>query len=197
VNDGRTTIASVALSGEPADIARTDRLLLDLFPEDSDLHRWITLAGKHVRFQGLPARVCRLESRRLVKFASAVNELVAHGELKAPVVIGEVSIVNNHLGPGPIVEDPGGWSVIAEMLNATGSTSWITINASDRAAGGGQLSIRRVIVVDGAPETSDRVSRAMLGTPSPDNLQPAQRRWKSDADAAEIVRKQLVKIPMP
>jgi urocanate hydratase len=197
LNDGRATVVSVAISGEPADIARTDRLLLDLFPEDSDLHRWITLAAKHVRFQGLPARVCRLESGRLVKFASAVNELVAHRELKAPVVIGEASIVDNYPGPRPIVEDAAGWSFIAEMLNTVGSASWITIDAGGGAASGAQLSISQVLVADGAPETSDRMSRAMLGTPSPANLQPARPIWNSGAEAAEFMRKQLVKRPMP
>jgi urocanate hydratase len=201
--DGRASVTCLALSGEPIDIARTDRLLLDLFPEDSDLHRWITLAGRHVRFQGLPARVCRLESSRLIKFASAVNGLVAQRELAAPVVIGEVSLTDGDAGPGPVIDDGDGWSVIGEMLNTAGCAAWITIDSSLGAAGGGaQPSMRRpniirVIVADGTPETSERLNRAMAGAPAAANLHPAQHNRKSNVEARELARKQLIKIPMP
>ncbi len=201
-HDSRALVTCLALSGEPAEIARTDRLLLDLFPEDIDLHRWITLAGKHVRFQGLPARVYRLESGQLVKFASAVNVLVAQRELAAPVVIGEVSLTDSDAGPRPVIDDGDGWSVITEMLNTTGSAAWITIDSILGTAGGGQPSVRRptvkqVIVADGTPETSDRLNRALVGTAAAANLQPAPYPRKSNVEAGEIARKQLIKIPMP
>jgi urocanate hydratase len=195
-SDDRNSVTCLALSGEPAEIARTDRLLLDLFPEDNDLLRWIALAGKHVRFQGLPARAFRLEFSQLVKFAAAVNELVAQRELTAPIVIGEVSLTGSDAGAGSVIDD-GGWSVVTEMLITPGSAAWITIDSPRGAGGGAQRSVRRVIVADGTPETSDRLNRATIGTRAAANLQAAPHPHKSDVEAAELARKQLIRIPMP
>jgi urocanate hydratase len=106
-NDDRASTTWAALSGEPADIARIDRLLVEMFPDDGDLQRWLSLARRHVRFQGLPARTCRLTRGQFAKFARALTGLVVSQELKAPIVIGEAAIMEDEFAHGARRSDDG------------------------------------------------------------------------------------------
>src|SRR5207245_314617 len=137
--EGRGPFRWVALSGEPSDILRTDELVLQLFPHDEILSRWIHLAQKHVRFQGLPARICWLGYGERDKFGLAINDLVARGELKAPIVIGR-----DHLDCGSVAspyretekmldgsDAVADWALLNALLNTASGASWVSIHDGD------------------------------------------------------------------
>jgi urocanate hydratase len=126
----------VALSGEPADIYRTDDLVLELFPDNAILNRWIRLARKHVKFQGLPARICWLGYGERARFGERINDLVARGDLKAPIVIGR-----DHLDCGSVAspfretesmkdgsDAIADWPVLNALLNTASGASWVSFH---------------------------------------------------------------------
>ena len=171
--EGKGPFRWVALSGDPKDIARTDELVLDLFPHDEHLKRWITLAREKIAFQGLPARICWLGQGERARFGVALNDLVASGELSAPIVIGR-----DHLDTGsvasPFRETEGmkdgsdaiaDWAMLNAMLNVASGASWVSFHHGGGVGIGNSLHAGQVIVADGTPEMRERLERVLTNDP--------------------------------
>jgi len=171
--EGRGPFRWVALSGDPADIHRTDDLVLELFPEDEHLRRWITLARERIQFQGLPARICWLGQGQRARFGVALNDLVARGELSAPIVIGR-----DHLDTGsvasPFRETEGmkdgsdaiaDWAILNAMLNVASGASWVSFHHGGGVGIGNSLHAGQVIVADGTAEMRVRLERVLTNDP--------------------------------
>jgi len=170
---GKGPFRWVALSGDPEDIYRTDNLARELFPDDAHLSRWLTLARDRVQFQGLPARICWLGQGQRAKFGVAMNDLVASGELSAPVVIGR-----DHLDTGsvasPFRETEGmrdgsdaiaDWPILNALLNVASGASWVSFHHGGGVGIGNSLHAGQVIVADGSPEMRVRLQRVLTNDP--------------------------------
>ena len=171
--EGKGPFRWAALSGDPADIARTDRLALELFPHDKHLRTWIEKALERVHFQGLPARICWLGQGDRAKFGVAMNDLVASGEISAPIVIGR-----DHLDTGsvasPFRETEGmqdgsdavaDWPVLNALLNVASGASWVSFHHGGGVGIGNSLHAGQVIVADGTPEMRVRLERVLTNDP--------------------------------
>lgn len=171
--EGKGPFRWVALSGDPADIHRMDRLLLDLFPRDALLARWIPAAAKHIQFQGLPARICWLGYGDRARFAVAVNELVAGGELQAPIVFGR-----DHLDSGSVAspyreteamrdgsDAIADWPLLNALLNTAAGATWVSIHHGGGVGIGRSLHAGQVAVADGTPEAGIRLQRVLTCDP--------------------------------
>ena len=171
--EGKGPFRWVALSGDPKDIKRTDDLALELFPNDDHLRRWISLAQKKIKFQGLPARICWLGQSDRAKFGVAINDLVASGELSAPIAIGR-----DHLDTGsvasPFRETEGmrdgtdavaDWPLLNAMLNVASGASWVSFHHGGGVGIGNSLHAGQVIVADGTPEMRVRLERVLTNDP--------------------------------
>ena len=171
--EGKGPFRWVALSGDPRDITRTDDLVLDLFPDDEHLKRWITLAREKISFQGLPARICWLGQGARARFGVALNDLVASGELRAPIVIGR-----DHLDTGsvasPFRETEGmrdgsdaiaDWAILNAMLNVASGATWVSFHHGGGVGMGNSLHAGQVIVADGTPGMRARLERVLTNDP--------------------------------
>ncbi|MDP3773335.1 MAG: urocanate hydratase [Gemmatimonadales bacterium] len=171
--EGKGPFRWVALSGEPRELARTDQLVLELFPENEHLRRWITLAKERVAFQGLPARICWLGQGERARFGARLNDLVAKGEVSAPIVIGR-----DHLDTGsvasPFRETEGmldgsdaiaDWPVLNAMLNVASGASWVSFHHGGGVGIGNSLHAGQVIVADGTPAAASRLDRVLTNDP--------------------------------
>ena len=171
--EGKGPFRWVALSGEPDDIYKTDAKVLELFPEDEALKRWITLAQKKVQFQGLPARICWLGFRERNLFGEAINDMVASGELKAPIVIGR-----DHLDAGSVAspnretesmrdgsDAVADWPILNALLSTAGGTSWTSVHHGGGVGMGLAIHAGVVIVADGTPEMKERLNRVLTNDP--------------------------------
>ena len=171
--EGKGPFRWVALSGEPDDIYKTDAKVLELFPEDEALKRWITLAQKKVQFQGLPARICWLGYRERNLFGEAINDMVASGELKAPIVIGR-----DHLDAGSVAspnreteamrdgsDAVADWPILNALLSTAGGTSWTSVHHGGGVGMGLAIHAGVVIVADGTPEMKERLNRVLTNDP--------------------------------
>jgi urocanate hydratase len=171
--EGKGPFRWVALSGDPRDIARTDDLVLELFPRDEHLHRWITIARDRVHFQGLPARICWLGQGERARFGVALNDLVASGELSAPIVIGR-----DHLDTGSVAspfreteamkdgsDAVADWPILNALLNVAGGASWVSFHHGGGVGIGNSLHAGQVIVADGTPEMRLRLERVLTNDP--------------------------------
>jgi urocanate hydratase len=171
--EGKGPFRWVALSGNPKDIARTDELALEMFPDDEHLRRWITLARERVHFQGLPARICWLGQGARAKFGVAINDLVARGEIEAPIVIGR-----DHLDTGsvasPFRETEGmkdgsdaiaDWAILNALLNVASGASWVSFHHGGGVGIGNSLHAGQVIVADGTPEMRERLQCVLTNDP--------------------------------
>jgi urocanate hydratase len=171
--EGKGPFRWVALSGDPEDIARTDDLVLELFPHDEHLKRWITLARQKIAFQGLPARICWLGQGERARFGVALNDLVATGEISAPIVIGR-----DHLDTGsvasPFRETEGmrdgsdaiaDWAILNALLNTASGASWVSFHHGGGVGIGNSLHAGQVIVADGTPEMRERLERVLTNDP--------------------------------
>jgi urocanate hydratase len=171
--EGKGPFRWVALSGEPADIARTDRLALELFPEDAHLARWIKLAQERIHFQGLPARICWLGQGDRARFGIALNDLVASGELSAPIAIGR-----DHLDTGSVAspfreteamldgtDAVSDWPILNALLNVASGASWVSFHHGGGVGIGNSLHAGQVIVADGTPEMRERLQRVLTNDP--------------------------------
>ena len=171
--EGKGPFRWVALSGDPADIARTDDLVLELFPHDEHLKRWITLARERISFQGLPARICWLGQGERAKFGVAINDLVASGELSAPIVIGR-----DHLDTGSVAspfreteamrdgsDAIADWAILNALLNVASGASWVSFHHGGGVGIGNSLHAGQVIVADGTPEMRERLQRVLTNDP--------------------------------
>ncbi len=170
---GRGPFRWVALSGDPQDIYRTDELVLELFPENAHLARWIQLAREKVHFQGLPARICWLGQGERARFGVALNDLVASGELSAPIVIGR-----DHLDTGSVAspfreteamrdgsDAIADWPILNAMLNVASGASWVSFHHGGGVGIGNALHAGQVIVADGSPEMRLRLERVLTNDP--------------------------------
>ncbi len=199
--EGRGPFRWVALSGEPSDILRTDELVLQLFPHDEILSRWIHLAQKRVRFQGLPARICWLGYGERDKFGLAINDLVARGELKAPIVIGR-----DHLDCGSVAspyretekmldgsDAVADWALLNALLNTASGASWVSIHNGGGVGIGYSQHAGQVTVADGTPEMAARIERVLTNDPG---IGVARHADAGYAEAVDFGRKTGIKIPM-
>ncbi len=171
--EGKGPFRWVALSGDPQDIYKTDKKVLELFPEDKALKRWITLAQSKVQFQGLPARICWLGYRERNIFGEAINDMVANGELKAPIVIGR-----DHLDCGSVAspnreteamidgsDAVADWPILNAMLSISGGSSWTSLHHGGGVGMGLSIHAGVVIVADGTADMKKRINRVLTNDP--------------------------------
>ena len=171
--EGKGPFRWAALSGDPADIARTDALVLEMFPHDEHLKRWITMARERIHFQGLPARICWLGQGERARFGVALNDLVASGELSAPIVIGR-----DHLDTGSVAspfreteamkdgsDAVADWAVLNALLNVASGASWVSFHHGGGVGIGNSLHAGQVTVADGTPEMRERLQRVLTNDP--------------------------------
>jgi urocanate hydratase len=200
--EGRGPFRWAALSGEPADIHRTDKLVLEMFPEDEILSRWIQLAAKRIRFQGLPARICWLGYGERDRFGLAINDLVARGELKAPIVIGR-----DHLDTGSVAspyreteqmrdgtDAVADWPLLNALLNTASGASWVSIHNGGGVGIGYSQHAGQVTVADGTKEMAARIERVLTNDPG---IGVARHADAGYPEAIEFARKTGIRIPMP
>jgi urocanate hydratase len=170
---GKGPFRWVALSGDPADIHRTDDLVLELFPEDRHLDRWIRMAREKVQFQGLPSRICWLGQGERARFGVAMNDLVAKGEISAPIVIGR-----DHLDTGSVAspfreteamkdgtDAVADWPILNALLNTASGASWVSFHHGGGVGIGNALHAGQVLVADGTPEMGERIERVLTNDP--------------------------------
>ncbi len=171
--DGKGPFRWAALSGEPEDIYRTDRAVLETFPENLPLRRWIEKAQKQVHFQGLPARICWLGYGERGKMGKIFNNLVASGEVQAPIVIGR-----DHLDCGSVASPNretekmkdgsdaiADWPILNALLNATGGAGWVSVHHGGGVGMGLSLHAGMVVVADGTPAAAERLQRVLTYDP--------------------------------
>ncbi len=199
--EGKGPFRWVALSGDAADIARTDDLVLELFPGNEHLKRWITLAQERISFQGLPARICWLGQGERAKFGVAINDLVASGEISAPIAIGR-----DHLDTGsvasPFRETEGmrdgsdaiaDWAILNAMLNVASGASWVSFHHGGGVGIGNSLHAGQVIVADGTPEMRVRLERVLTNDPGIGVARHADAGYEGAAAAAKT---HAINLPM-
>ncbi|HEV7992561.1 MAG TPA: urocanate hydratase [Gemmatimonadaceae bacterium] len=199
--EGKGPFRWVALSGDPADIARTDELVLDLFPDDEHLKRWITLARERIHFQGLPARICWLGQGDRAKFGLALNDLVARGELSAPIAIGR-----DHLDTGSVAspfreteamrdgtDAVADWPILNALLNVASGASWVSFHHGGGVGIGNSLHAGQVIVADGTEQMRVRLERVLTNDPGIGVARHADAGYES---ARETASRTGITIPM-
>jgi urocanate hydratase len=199
--EGRGPFRWAALSGEASDIHRTDRLVLEMFPHDEILCRWIQLAQNRVRFQGLPSRICWLGYGEREKFGLAINDLIARGELKAPIVIGR-----DHLDCGSVAspfretesmrdgsDAVADWPLLNALLNTASGASWVSIHNGGGVGIGYSLHAGQVTVADGTKEMAARIERVLTNDPG---IGVARHVDAGYPEAIDFARRSGVKIPM-
>jgi urocanate hydratase len=198
---GKGPFRWVALSGDPEDIRTTDRLALELFPENEILHRWMNLAAKRIHFQGLPARICWLGYGERAEFGCAMNDLVRAGKLKAPIVIGR-----DHLDTGsvasPYRETEGmqdgsdaiaDWPLLNAMVNTAAGASWVSIHNGGGVGIGYSLHAGMVVVADGTDASRRRLERVLTSDPGMGIVRHADAGYET---ARDFARDNGVRIPM-
>ena len=181
--EGRGPFRWAALSGEASDIAVTDDLALELFPENRSLHRWIELAKKRIKFQGLPARICWLGYGERAQFGLAINDLVKTGKLKAPIVMGR-----DHLDCGSVAspfretesmkdgsDAVADWPLLNALLNTAAGASWVSIHNGGGVGIGYALHAGQVTVADGTDMMAKRIERVLTTDPGHGNHSPCRR----------------------
>jgi urocanate hydratase len=190
----------VALSGDPADIARTDQAVLETFPDNDHLARWIRLAREKVRFQGLPARICWLSYGERAKMGLVLNDLVAKGEIQAPIVIGR-----DHLDCGsvasPYRETEGmkdgsdaiaDWPILNALLNTACGATWVSVHHGGGVGIGYAIHAGQVIVADGTDAAERRLERVLTADPAMGIFRHVDAGYDR---AMEIGKERGVKIP--
>jgi urocanate hydratase len=199
--EGKGPFRWVALSGDPEDIYRTDEAIIELFPDDEHLHRWLHMAREKVQFQGLPARICWLGYGERAMAGLRFNELVADGEIKAPVVIGR-----DHLDSGSVAspnrETEGlmdgtdaisDWPLLNAMLNAVGGATWVSFHHGGGVGIGFSQHAGQVIVADGTKAAALRLERVLTTDPGMGIVRHADAGYQKAMDAA---RHHGIKMPM-
>ena len=199
--EGKGPFRWVALSGDPEDIYKTDDKVLEMFPDDQTLTRWIKMAREQVQFQGLPSRICWLGYTQRAKFGVALNQMVASGELSAPIVIGR-----DHLDCGSVAspfretEDMkdgsdavADWPLLNALTSTASGTTWVSIHHGGGVGMGLALHAGQVICVDGTPEMEKRVERVLTNDPGTGILRHADAGYE---DAIDNAKDWDVDIPM-
>src|SRR5215204_830838 len=199
--EGKGPFRWVALSGDKEDIYRTDQAIMDLFPENDHLAKWLTMAQKEVEFQGLPARICWLGYGERAKAGLKLNEMVANGELSAPIVIGR-----DHLDCGSVASPNreteamkdgsdaiADWVYLNAMINAVGGATWVSLHHGGGVGIGYSLHAGQVIVADGTPEAARRIERVLTTDPGMGVVRHADAGYE---EAIEFAEQNDVKIPI-
>jgi urocanate hydratase len=199
--EGKGPFRWVALSGEPEDIYRTDEAVMELFPEDEHLARWLKLAREKVPFQGLPARICWLGYGERARAGLKFNAMVAQGLLKAPIVIGR-----DHLDAGSVAspnrETEGmldgsdaisDWPILNALLNAVGGATWVSFHHGGGVGIGYSQHAGQVIVADGTPEAARRLERVLTTDPGLGVVRHADAGYP---EAIAAAKRHGIKMPM-
>ncbi len=199
--EGKGPFRWVALSGDPEDIYRTDRLIKELFPENEALCRWIDMAQERVAFQGLPSRICWLGYGERVKMGLAMNELVRTGELKAPIVIGR-----DHLDCGSVAspnreteamldgsDAVGDWAILNALVNTSAGASWVSVHHGGGVGMGYSLHAGMVVVADGTDRAKERLERVLNTDPGMGVIRHADAGYEL---AKEVAKEKNIVIPM-
>jgi urocanate hydratase len=199
--EGKGPFRWAALSGDPKDIARTDQAVLDLFPDNDHLRRWITMAQDRVAFQGLPARICWLGYGERDKAGLAFNELVANGEVSAPIVIGR-----DHLDCGSVAspyreseamldgsDAIADWPLLNAMINISSGASWVSIHHGGGVGIGRSIHAGQVSVADGTPLAAQKLARVLTNDPGMGVIRHVDAGYDR---AIEVAAERNVHIPM-
>jgi urocanate hydratase len=197
---GKGPFRWVALSGDPEDIYRTDRLAKDLFPHDAALHRWLDLARERVQFQGLPARICWLGYGDRARMGLAINDLVRAGEIRAPIVIGR-----DHLDAGSVASPNretermrdgsdaiADWPILNALVNTAAGASWISVHHGGGVGIGYSLHAGMVVVADGSERAEHKLERVLATDPGTGVVRHADAGYE---DAVEFARANGVRLP--
>jgi urocanate hydratase len=200
--EGKGPFRWVALSGDPADIAATDRAVLEEFPEDEALHRWIRLAGERVAFQGLPARICWLGYGERHRLGLRFNEMVRRGELSAPIVIGR-----DHLDSGSVAspyreteamldgsDAIADWPLLNALVNTSSGASWVSIHHGGGVGIGRSIHAGQVSVADGTDLAAMKLDRVLRNDPATGVIRHVDAGYER---AREVADERGVVIPMP
>jgi urocanate hydratase len=199
--EGKGPFRWAALSGDPQDIARTDRAVLDLFPQNESLARWIRLAQEKVHFQGLPARICWLGYGERDKAGLAFNDLVARGEVRAPIVIGR-----DHLDCGSVAspyreteamadgsDAIADWPLLNAMVNVASGASWVSIHHGGGVGIGRSIHAGQVCVADGTPLAAQKVERVLTNDPGMGVIRHVDAGYEQ---AEQVAAERGVRVPM-
>lgn len=199
--EGKGPFRWVALSGDPEDIYRTDEAVMELFPEDDHLKRWLKMAKELIPFQGLPARICWLGYGERAKAGLKFNEMVANGTLKAPIVIGR-----DHLDAGSVAspnreteamldgtDAVSDWPILNAMINAIGGATWVSFHHGGGVGMGYSQHAGQVIVADGTPEAARRLERVLTTDPGMGVVRHADAGYPQ---AIEAARRHGIRMPM-
>jgi urocanate hydratase len=199
--EGKGPFRWVALSGDPEDIYKTDRVAMEMFKEDESLINWIEMAQKMVKWQGLPARICWLGYGERHKFALKINEMVASGEISAPIVFGR-----DHLDSGSVASPNreteamkdgsdaiADWPILNALINTSGGASWVSVHHGGGVGMGYSLHAGQVLVADGTEEAAQRIERVLLSDPGMGVVRHADAGYSK---AIEVAKERGVKIPM-
>ncbi|MDF1660795.1 MAG: urocanate hydratase [Planctomycetota bacterium] len=199
--EGKGPFRWVALSGDPKDIERTDQVILEEYKDDEALCRWIRMAQERVAFQGLPSRICWLGYGERARFAGIINDLVASGEISAPIVIGR-----DHLDCGSVAspnreteamrdgtDAVADWPLLNALVNTASGASWVSIHDGGGVGIGYSLHAGQVIVADGTPEAAERLNRVLTADPGMGIIRHVDAGYP---EAQASARKHEVKIPM-
>jgi urocanate hydratase len=199
--EGKGPFRWVALSGNPEDIYRTDQAVLELFPEDQHLRRWLKLARQRVQFQGLPARICWLGYGERARAGLKFNQMVASGELGAPIVIGR-----DHLDSGSVAspnretesmldgtDAVSDWPILNALLNAVGGATWVSFHHGGGVGIGYSQHAGQVIVADGTPEAATRLERVLTTDPGLGIVRHADAGYP---EALAAARRHGIRMPM-
>ncbi|MBI3173703.1 MAG: urocanate hydratase [Chloroflexi bacterium] len=199
--EGKGPFRWVALSGDPEDIYTTDQAIMELFPEDEHLKRWLKMAREKVPFQGLPSRICWLGYGERAKAGLKFNELVATGKVKAPIVIGR-----DHLDSGSVASPNreteamkdgsdaiSDWAILNAMINAVGGATWVSFHHGGGVGMGYSQHAGQVIVADGTPEAAARLERVLTTDPGMGVVRHADAGYEI---AIEAAKRHGIKMPM-
>lgn len=199
--EGRGPFRWVALSGDPEDIYKTDRAIAELFPEDAALHRWLEQAGEKVHFEGLPARICWLGYKERHLAGLKFNEMVASGELKAPVVIGR-----DHLDSGSVAspyreteamkdgsDAIADWPLLNALLNTASGASWVSLHHGGGVGIGRSIHAGQVCVADGTALAAEKLERVLTNDPGTGVMRHVDAGYEH---ARDIARERGLKVPM-
>ena len=199
--EGKGPFRWVALSGDPEDIAKTDRKVRELFPENTSLARWLDLAGERIAFQGLPARICWLGLGERHRAGLAFNDMVASGELKAPIVIGR-----DHLDTGSVAspnreteamadgsDAVSDWPLLNALLNTASGATWVSLHHGGGVGIGYSQHAGVAIVCDGSPEAAKRIERVLWNDPASGVMRHADAGYRT---AIEVAKANRLNLPM-
>jgi urocanate hydratase len=200
-SEGKGPFRWAALSGDPADIAATDRAVLELFPENESLAKWIRMAGERVHFQGLPARICWLGYGERDKAGLRFNEMVASGELSAPVVIGR-----DHLDSGSVAspyreteamkdgsDAIADWPLLNALVNTSSGATWVSIHHGGGVGIGRSIHAGQVTVADGTPLAAEKLARVLSNDPGMGVIRHVDAGYD---EAIEVADRLGVRVPM-